>query len=487
MRLIRWLLPLSFALASLPMVSPLGSVDPSLKWWSLACAAACAVFVVVAAQRLTRTLWAWIIFAVFYMGYFLKAMIYSWTYQIEGLDIWTSELSWLTLHNVAVSYRTTAQAFILFCLLAVILLRVRLMPNSTTDLPNRPEVSHRWLWAILLSTLLISAIAAALPPLLGFGLMGGEQHTLPFRADAIITRFRVNVGPAILLWVLWICDQPKYRALWFTAISGMSALALADAITRASRGSLLLVLIPVLMLWIIYGSFTRGRKAFGALVMALVIALYPVFGLQRAFRNQNSAGAVKAVALALKSDRGDQWLKIVLLRIGTRLPGAEGLWHLTRYFRDHRSEEAFPNALGFRLQLAMHTTSMVRYQTQQVVGIDDPTEGRSPGVLAALANVSNGLAGIFVGFPVYIIMIWLAWNLTSRLRIAPVALAVLANFILFYSSEGGLGVQDPIAFIVSATVVTLVQIGVQRTAARRAHAARGLHVLRSPAPGAAPA
>lgn len=457
-----WLFPMLFLLASLPMVSPIATVDPPLVWWNVVCAFACAGLVAAAGRKPARTFWVWVIFAVFIMGYFAKVIIYTKTYQRTDFDLWSDELAWLTLRDVMASYRVMCIAFVLFCAVSIALLRWNATRGRPTQLPERPDVSRRWIVLVLSVTLGLTIAAALLPPLLGFGLMGGDTKTLPFRSDIIITRFRLDIGPAVLLWVVWVADQQRFRKLWLSALIAMVVLALADAIARASRGSLLMVLLPVLMLWLITDRFTRRRKMFGAGILVLVVLLYPVFGVQRAFRAQNSIGAIRAVQMALRSGPGEQWVEVVLFKVGTRISGAEGLWHVTRYFSESHASQPWQRELTHRFQLLLHQSSMATFHTHEVAGVIDPREGRSPGLLAALAEVMGSITGLFFALPVYLAIAWLIWNWASRLRIAPVALAFYANLLLFYTSEGGLGVQDPIAFFISIGVVALIQRLVER-------------------------
>jgi hypothetical protein len=56
---------------------------------------------------------------------------------------------------------------------------------------------------LLAFTLIGGVITLHLPLALGFGQMGVEHTTLPFRLDAVITRFRVLFVPASFVLLVW--------------------------------------------------------------------------------------------------------------------------------------------------------------------------------------------------------------------------------------------------------------------------------------------
>jgi hypothetical protein len=64
----------------------------------------------------------------------------------------------------------------------------------------------------------------------------------------------------------------------------------------------------------------------------------------------------------------------------------------------------------------------------------------------------SGIIGMLILFPVYTILTWLVWRKLARSPIAPVVLAFFANALLFYASEGVMGVQQPIAWFIAILI-----------------------------------
>ncbi len=451
-----WAIPIAFLLLALEGVSPLAGLGQQVAWMNGICAAVSVVFLAAAHRPLWETLWAWVIMFVFIAGYVVKTVVFTETYGNPDIELWSGELGWLTLRHVQATYPVIALAFVVFCLTAAVLARTRPTDVAPSALPSRPDDPRRErIVVVLLVTTVFSVVATILPPLLGFGAMGSEVTLLPFRVDAVITRFRTNAAPALLLWILWVTDQRKLRGLWLVALLALVALALGDGITRASRGSLILMLLPLLLLWAVTGTFTRRRQLFGAVMLLVAIALYPILSYQRTFRALGWAGPIAGLRLAMSIGPTESWLRSVALRIGTRVSGADGLWHITASSRRTAREPA-PEMLIARSRLALDQHAMARFNTERIVGIDDPREGRPPGLLGALALVSGSEGGIYALLVLYLVAVWAVWWLVASLSVAPPALAFLANVLLLYSSEGGLGLQDPIAIAVSLTILCAV-------------------------------
>jgi hypothetical protein len=454
MALIAWLIPLAFVLvAALPSPALPGGDLVGLA--SIACAAASALFLFSIRGRLWQTLWSRVMLAVFVFGYFIKSALYVFTYNGPWRELWI-ELDWVTLADVVRAYLVTATAFVAFCVVASVLAFVRPGERFPTRLAAIPtELDGRRLRAILWGTVLLSIVATILPLLLGFGVMGAEATTLPFRLDAVVTRFRINVGPALLLWVLWVSDRKQTSRLWLLALASLLGVGLLDGFMRSSRGSILAVVFPAVLLWLLTKRLTRARLSFGAAAFCLFIVLYPVLTYQRAFRNMGLSIS-DGVQFAMRaSPQAGDLIAPVAFKIGTRISGADGLWHVLAFMKRTAQQDAGVEGPN-RVKRAMSSDAMARYSTEQVWGVTAVGEGRPPGLLGALAIVGGGLGPVVPLLALFLVTLWAAWWIAASLKVAPVALALFASMLLAYASEGGLGLQDPIGYALSIAAVSCV-------------------------------
>lgn len=419
---------------------------------SLCCALSSAIYLFSIRGRLWQTLWSRVIFVVLLLGYLFKSLLFLYWYHRPEQELWF-ELDWLTPQDVVAAYPVFAAAFSAFCLVAAILALVAPVGGEPASLPDAPRTFDRSrVRSLLFATVALSLLATILPLVLGFGVMGGEGNTLPYRLDAPITRFRINIGPALLLWVLWLSDSKETARLWILALIALLAVGLLDGFLRSSRGSLATLMLPAILLWLLTHRFTRSRIAFGVGLFCLFVVLYPIFSYQRTFR-MLGIGAAEGVVLALRAAPQGELLTPIAFKIGTRVSGAEGLLYVSSRLGGaapgNRRQQ--PTA---RIGELLSARAMARYTTEQMWGVHDIRESRPPGILGALAIVGGSIGAVVPLFIVFLLGVWFLWWICVSLRIAPVALSLFASMLLTYVSEGVLGLQDPIGFIISIAIVS---------------------------------
>jgi hypothetical protein len=250
-----------------------------------------------------------------------------------------------------------------------------------------------------------------------------------------------------------VSDRAKTSRLWMAGAAALIGVGLLDGFMRSSRGSLAAVVFPAILLWLLTRRLTRPRLAFGAAVFGLFVVLYPVLTYQRAFRNLGFSAA-QGVEFALRSAPQVDWVVPVAFKIGTRISGADGLWHVSSYM-DRTAQLDLEKELPNRAHRLLSSQAMARFSTEQVWGVTAVGEGRPPGLLGALAIVGGSMEAIVPLLLLFAMTLWCAWWICASLQVAPVALAIFASMLLTYASEGGLGLQDPIGFAVSVGVVAM--------------------------------
>ena len=450
----RWLVLLTFAPGIAPTLFGVAKLNDTVSAMNVVAMLSCALLLTKLGGPARRTLWCWIILCVFLGGYYIKFFVFAGglptTY--DPLD---GELGWVSLHNLTTPLKWATVAFTAFCLVSTILLSTPdpvpfASSTRSSDLVPRP----RRLWLVLAGTCVGAIVASFLPLALGFGQMGVEHTTLPFRLDAVVTRFRGLVIPATFLLLLWRSDGPQGRWIRYASTVAMVAFGFLDGVVRASRGSVLYFLLPVFFLWILSSRLTRSRTLFVALALVVTVVLYPFFTDLRADRIRDHELTTSQIANASSSMGGQQALDASFGSLVTRISGLDGLVHICR----HRgaSDKGELAVDGSSLLLLLDNERMAYKMTYEIVGL--PTafvEGRPPGLVGAfiLGTGEFGMIGLTV---LYTALAWATWRRLARHPLAPVMLAFFAWVLLLYSSEGVLGLQDPISWIITFWVITLV-------------------------------
>ncbi|MFO0569259.1 MAG: hypothetical protein U0263_26615 [Polyangiaceae bacterium] len=453
----RWLLLSVFAPGVFCEQLGFRVASEALVWTSLAALVACGALLWQLARPLERTLWCWLLLAVFIIGYYAKFWAFAQSLGVRGGAL-GKELAWVTPSDLVRALETTTRAFIAFCITAMVLLRVD--DADTQQLPvrvPRPDVSIHSRILTILAVMLIGGVATSIAPLaFGFGQMGLDVQALPYRLDALVTRFRIHLLPTALVFVMWLCEHPSRRRLRMLAMGCLLGFALVDSVIRTSRGSVLFFCASALLMWLLMRQWTAARKWFTAAIVGLTVALYPFFTQLRKLRMQEEQFSAQQLTSGVESSsEGNSGLD-ALSNVTTRVSGLDGLLHVLRY------EGGSDSSVNFkRAELVFDHRGMTNFMTYNIVGIPESyVEGRPPGVLGGFV-IAGGTGGMYLFLILYTVAAWWGWRAIARLSIAPVALGFFGQTLFLYTSEGRLGVQDPVAW----GVTLLVLWGFQRYAA----------------------
>ena len=395
----------------------------------------------------------WTIAFVFLMGFYVKYFAFAFGMGSPLFDLLNPELAWADRENLNDALIWSTIGFVVFAATATVILRLQRIPFLPQS-PNPERVRQRTLYALLLVTFLgvLGSLVAAL--VFGFGQMGLEHHELPFHLDAVSTRFRISLAPAIFIVSLWVTDNHRNRRLWMATVLTMVVCAVLDAYVRGSRGSIVLAFLPLIFLWCLTGTYTAGRKALTFAIILLTVVLYPLLTGLRGERIATGQGIEFDSKSASQQASSAEGIGISLDQVAGRIVGIDSMIEIRR----HMQELAGPDSAVTTVQLSRlpwlaNGGQMVTYMTHSVVGIpEEVVEGRSPGFLGGLYLVGGPDWMVFFTI-LYVIVVAALWKGISKHPYASPLLAYLASVILSYTEEGVYGLENPISALLAIVLV----------------------------------
>ncbi len=449
----RWLVLLIFL--PLPLCQELGVPGAT----SLTSACGFAWFLGIASllwasdKPLRSTLWVWTIVFVFLMGFYVKYFAFAFGMGSPLFDLLNPELSWADRENLNDALVWSTIGFLVFAVTATVILRVQTIPFLPRP-PNPERIRQRNLYIVLLLTFLgvLGSLVAAL--VFGFGQMGLEHHELPFHLDAVSTRFRISLAPAIFIVSLWVSDNHRNRRLWMATVFTMVVCAVLDAYVRGSRGSIVLAFLPLIFLWCLTGTYTAGRKALTFAIILLTVVLYPLLTGLRGERIASGQGIDFDSKTASQQASSAEGIGISLDQVAGRIVGIDSMIEIRRHMRELAGpESSITTFQPSRLPWLANGGQMVTYMTHTVVGIpEEVVEGRSPGFLGGLYLV-GGPDGMVIFTILYVTLVAVLWKRISKHSYAAPLLAYIASVILSYTEEGVYGLENPISALLAILLV----------------------------------
>jgi len=453
----RWLLLLVFVFEMLDPEANLPNVSGSFIWLTLLALLACALLLTLLDQPLEKTLWVWVILFVFIVGDFLKVFLVGrYLYSPEFMLQYFPELRWLSIDVVANSYVWIVFAFTLFCVTGWVLLSVKSAGKASRIASlNRAEIASTRALLLLIAVFLLTLVAGALQASLGLGVLGTDVTSvgrLPLGLDTLITRFITDVSPAILLIGIWAFDVPTTQRKWLLAMAFLGAGALMYTVLSTSRGGLVRYAVPVFLLWLLTDRFTRSRKVTIALVLIMTVLIYQFVSALRYERVTSVADIPGAVSIVLENQQGSNGNLVesvtpTIMHFVFRISGAEGVWYASNALPDKfQLDRAFQIVFVDRMSV---------YYTRSIVGVLTEGDFRAPGIVGAFMLL-GGTVALGVLLLVYLLGTNLLWTWASKLKSAPVALALTGSALVFFTSEGGLVIPNIVSLLFSIALCELL-------------------------------
>jgi hypothetical protein len=396
------------------------------------------------------TLWAWTILFVFLVGYFIKFVVLLEVIDPPRGEVQARfpELVWVDLDTMVQAYFWATLAFVIFCVISWLLLGpIKRWAAGITLPPLRVRSTERVLLVLLIGFTLI-VVSDALKVVLGIGVMGAEAQRLPLGLDTLIFRLRSDLLPAVLLLCIACLDGQRPRWYWLAGMTLLLIAAVASSVVSTSRGALLTSVLPVVFVWLVAQRFTRGRQWFFGIIMVLTVIAFPFISALRYIQITNpgtsdlSSNVSRALNITQGADQGELF-NMAFSRLATRTGGMDGLLHVTRY-DEYSDLQRSPGWLWYLLV----TETLPIYHTREVVAITTPGDFRAPGFVGAFILMASPVGALLLT-ALFVVAMGLLWRWLWGLRTASVALALCAQYILGFASEGLMQWQQVVALAVA--------------------------------------
>lgn len=468
----RWLLLLVFAVGA--TVEPLRAASPLFVWLNAVAACATALLLTRLGRPAREVLWAWVVLAVFVVGYFLKSYIIGSDVERwrNGVGLFDELTAVLTLDLVSRGFGVVTLAFVTFCVAAWVVIGRADPPSvSSLSLPSATAAlgpaaafragiagfDTRRLGRLILSTGTAMLGLTLLRAAFGVGVHGLEgasaADVLPFRLGTFIVRGE-EVLATVAFLCIWAADASGRRGLLALAIGTAALNTLAISVVTTSRSALLGLALPIGFLWLVSGRLTRGRMLVIGGFGATFLAVFPFLDALRYARvaNVGDLGASIALARTIVGDFGViNSIALALAAFVFRIIGADGIW-MSAGLLDFSFS---------RLHRILFSDSLVGYYTTTVVGTLQERTFRSPGLVGAFVLLGGTLAVV----PLVWTTVWAlrrTWGWLGRLECAPAALALGAMFVFGLVNEGTFYPQNIIGFFVSVVICNWLTVHVLR-------------------------
>jgi len=436
--LTRWLLLLGFPLGYLTLQQSVGTAGSNVLLLTVVNMAACGLLLSRLGGPPERALWAWLVLFLFLDGYFFR--LYWIAHKLNSptyINTKYSEVRWVTGDRILSSLSWVTLGFCVFCVVSTVSLtlapgRVSNRSREAADRLVGPMVP------IVVVTFLSLVLVIFVELSVGYGVLGQANPNLPLHLGTLLTLFGRFLGPAMLLLGVWVFDGR--RSKWANITAGLILLlGIMDSLASTSRGSIILLSLPLFFLWGLTGRFSTGRRVAAVALAILAVGLYPFLSSLRLEKIDPAAPASRApLSLSGALESGAN----LASRVGDG--GIDGVW----FTMDT------PGRLSSRSLTYLRPGALVEYYTRSVVRVSAANDFRSPGTFAALIILGGGAGVALVGGLLFA-AIGVGWQLLRRLRTWPVALALAANAI---ASFVGAGALDFLLFVKLGLQVILCEL-----------------------------
>lgn len=432
----RWLLPLIFIvgyIATFPRFEPVALEYLGLTILSIF---ACSLLLTRLNPPLVNKLPIWIILGVFMAAYYLKFYLMVWNPDIMPLGPFR-RLQWIIKSPEILlnTYATMTYAFVTFCLTSWCLLVYTKIPRSHSF---KREVNYRRIFSVLIWLIpLLMIVTTLVMYVTGMARMAAESVYLPFHLAGWIFYIRTALIPALLLLLVWCSDKAGSRKQLTFGILLLFLHGLSDMLLRSSRGSLLMLFMMLMLLFVIAGQLTKQRIRLFAIILLMTMLLWPVISVYRYIRAGSysvSIGDSLSESIASMSSYGSisvpETLSEAIKSVLFRFVGVDSLLSIV---------DAGAQPLGFNV----FSTSVPSYFKVEVMGYSpDTIIGLSPS-LPGWFYIVGGNYLVVAGMFCFVLLTWTIWRALSksRLRCLPVAQTLFLFWVFRISSSGVLDRQ----------------------------------------------
>ncbi len=434
----RWLLLLIFVAGYIATFSIFDSIAFEYLVFTIISTFACFLLLTRLNPPLVNKLPIWIILVVFISAYYIKFYLMVWNPDIMPSGVFR-RLQWIIKSpNVLLNtYATMTYAFVTFCLTSWWLL-VYMKPPRSHFFKREINFNCRRIISVLMWLIpFLMVITTVVMYLTGISRMAAESVYLPFRLAGWIFYIRATLIPVLLLLLIWCSDKTGMRKSLTFGILLLFLHGLSDMLLRSSRGSLLMMFIMLMLLFVVTRQVTKQRMRLFAIILLMTMLLWPVISAYRYIRAgsfsisigdslSESIDSISSYGSISVSKTLSEAIKSVLFRF----VGVDSLLSIV---------DAGVKPLGIKV----FSTSVSSYFKVEIMGYSPGTIiGLSP-TLPGGFYIVGGDKFVVLGMFCFVLLTWIAWRALSmaRLRCLPVAQTLFLFWVFRVPSSGVLDRQ----------------------------------------------
>ncbi len=430
----RWLLLLVFVGGYLATFSIFEPIALEYLVFTIISIFACSLLLTRLNPPLVNKLPIWIILAVFILAFYIKFYLMVWNPDIMPLGLFR-RLQWIIKSPEILlnTYATMTYAFVTFCLTSWWLLVYKKIPRFRSF---KREINYRRIFPVLMWLIPFLMIVTTLVMYVtGISRMAAESVYLPFHLAGWIFYIRTTLIPVLLLLLIWCSDKAGSRKHLILGILLLFLHGLSDMLLRSSRGSLLMMFIMLMLLFIVTRQITKQRIRLFAIILLMTMLLWPVISAYRYIRAgsysvsigdslSESINSISSYGSISVSETFSEAIKSVLFRF----VGVDSLLPIVESGIQPLGVDAF-------------NISVTKFVTVEVFGFSPDAPVAVAPSLPGWFYIVGGNYLVIAGMFCFVLFIWVTWRtlLKSRLRCLPVAQTLFLFFVFRISSSGTLG------------------------------------------------
>lgn len=384
----------------------------------------------------------WLMTALFTLGYILKTYLLFLLSEKISFQIleYPANVYSSNVDLVAQAYLTSSIGFLLFFIVAKILIRRRIIENQKPEFRLNKLMIKFFLWLVIIG----SIITGYFQNKYEIGIFGHDPVILPYKLSGLIYETRNRLIPYLLLVVIHILHLVSEKKLLMVSILIMVIHALSQSFLTTSRGAILIFLLPVLFLYVLKGRINlKTIFAFVVVPIFIVIATFTVLSEIRSLRSTNGGFDTKYFANTFQQSTQEA------IAVGSemslkRIMGISGVICAIKNVK-------YPIPIGeFLIMLTDPENTFSDYYTHVVLGNLTENYHSSPSVIG-LMFVVGLIPGVVIGMAIWAFFWITLWNyfLKENINTKLPILAMVAFDLFLYSHEG-----DPSSFF--KTILWLV-------------------------------
>lgn len=438
----RWIIPLIFVFGYLTTSSHFDGVLLEYFIFHMLSIFACCVLLTRLASSFKENLPIWTIFSVFIVAYYLKFyLIIIFSSSIEMLPYYKYVRSGEILYKTFISL---SYAFLVFCLTSWVLIG-RAKPIKYNLLPGK--VDYRSLIVCLELTIVFLIITTGgIMFVYGIGRMSATNVYLPFRLAGWIFHIRFTFLPFLILLLIWCSDRMHLRKHFLFGMTLLVMHGLTEMLLRASRGSLLIIFIMLMMMFVITGQLTKKRLRLFFMIMFSTVLAWPFITTYRFLRTVSDVTSVAGPLQLALSNVLMSWASF------TRFFTASFINLLNRFVGVDALMIAMTS--NKKLGLKVFSVPVHEYFTISVAGHSSRASTSFAPSLLGWFYLVGGEVMVAVGICLYVYLIWVIWNALSRSKLycLPVAQAYYLFLVFTITSSG---FPEKVSLMVMVTAGTI--------------------------------